>query len=249
MKDIKNFSEKFLHFEIARLRTLYDRQPDIRLRIVKRYKLIVDEYNSRGLGWFWSKHILDKLIKDDWCSEAGGSWITIKGNHICIFKDDSEKENYRKMKLNKEPLHSDLPDTVKDDASLRKRINMNDRRKELWSKYQEKLDEAPEGFDDIITRRVVIGSFVTDKENPSDIDVVIFTNPNIGGVGYDWPSEEVKRHYWELFHENTDVGKKQDVSILLFDDNVRGREAVEMLIVAGQTHARGYGKEYKGVQH
>jgi len=64
---------------------------NLKERIIKRYKLIVDEYNSRGLGWFWSKHILDKLIKDDWCSEAGGKWITSEGKHVCVDIKDYDK--------------------------------------------------------------------------------------------------------------------------------------------------------------
>lgn len=38
---------------------------NFRNRIVKRYRLIVDEYNSRKLRWYWSKHKLDQLIKDE----------------------------------------------------------------------------------------------------------------------------------------------------------------------------------------
>ena len=64
MKKIKNYSGKLLAFEVARLRTLYKNNPESRDRIVKRYKLIVDEYSSRGLRWFWIDHVLDKLIKE-----------------------------------------------------------------------------------------------------------------------------------------------------------------------------------------
>jgi len=68
-------------------------------RIVKRYKLIVDEYNSRNLRWLWSKHKLDQLIKGDWCSEKGGKWITVEGKHICISDDKDLGEGNRQRNI------------------------------------------------------------------------------------------------------------------------------------------------------
>jgi len=51
---------------------------NLRKRIVKRYKLIVDEYNSRNLRWYWSKHRLDQLIKDEFEGHKG-KWVTLEG--------------------------------------------------------------------------------------------------------------------------------------------------------------------------
>jgi len=62
---------------------------NLRDRIVKRYKLIVDEYNSRNLRWYWSKHELDKLIKDEFEGHKG-KWITLEnGQHIFVREGES----------------------------------------------------------------------------------------------------------------------------------------------------------------
>jgi len=88
-------------FEVARLRTLFNNKPEIKDRIVKRYKLIVDEYNSRNLRWYWSKHKLDQLIKDEFEGHKG-KWVTINGKHIFIREGESLEEATQRLKPSKE---------------------------------------------------------------------------------------------------------------------------------------------------
>jgi len=216
MKSIKKFSNKFLHFEIARLRTMYN-----------------------------------KLEKEDWCTEQGGKWVTIKGNHICMFKGDTPREALLRTRLSQKDIPKELKERViKDGKNLKDYINKNERRKELWDKYQKKMNEAPEEFDNMITRRVIMGSFVTDKENPGDIDVIIFTDPKKTlGANLENQSKEVQDYYWNVFNETTDFKEHHDVSIMFYDDTELSRSVLDSLIKAGQDKIRGYGKDHKGVQH
>jgi len=60
---LKRKSWKYLTFEIARLRTAWDRHPEIRSKIEKRYKEVATETLSRYDKWFWTNHPLDKCLK------------------------------------------------------------------------------------------------------------------------------------------------------------------------------------------
>jgi hypothetical protein len=55
-------STKFLYFEVARLRTLYDSKPEIKEEIIERYKEIVKELDGRGAKWFWAPHPIDQFV-------------------------------------------------------------------------------------------------------------------------------------------------------------------------------------------
>jgi len=92
MKSLKRATNKYLSFEIVRLRTIYDKHPDIRKAVVKRYREVVEEYKSRELNWFWSKHILDRLIKVEF-EGYQGKWVTLEGGqHIFIREGESVGE-------------------------------------------------------------------------------------------------------------------------------------------------------------
>lgn len=166
MKKIENYSDKLLMFEIARLRTLFKNKPEIKDRIVKRYKLIVDEYNGRNLRWFWSSHILDKLIKADWCSEAGGQWITIRGKHICVGKEVKVSPGFKGTKIihgedsktwlvysdksNKEfieDVRADLTHLPKDKVKGLTKVTVDDRYLTIREHYEDQGRELPSQYE------------------------------------------------------------------------------------------------------
>jgi len=92
MKSLKRATDKYLSFEIVRLRTIYDKHPHIREAVAKRYREVVGEYKGRELNWFWKSHILDKLIKDEF-EGYQGKWITLEnGQHIFIREGESMEE-------------------------------------------------------------------------------------------------------------------------------------------------------------
>jgi len=62
MNDFSSKPIKFLYFEIARLRTLYDSKPEIREAIIERYGQVVKELDGRGAKWFWTSHPIDQFI-------------------------------------------------------------------------------------------------------------------------------------------------------------------------------------------
>jgi hypothetical protein len=62
MNDFSSKPIKFLYFEIARLRTLYDSKPEIREAIIERYGQVVKELDGRGAKWFWAPHLIDQFI-------------------------------------------------------------------------------------------------------------------------------------------------------------------------------------------
>lgn len=53
---------RFLYFEVARLRTLFDKRPEIRDGIIKRYQEVVKELDSRGAKFFWNPHPIDQFM-------------------------------------------------------------------------------------------------------------------------------------------------------------------------------------------
>jgi len=100
---------------------MFNKKPEIGDKIVKRYKLIVDEYNSRNLRWLWSKHKLDQLIKDEFEGHKG-KWVTLEGGqHIFIREGESLQEALGR--LSEKPkeefglnIHPTFSDDVKYDA-------------------------------------------------------------------------------------------------------------------------------------
>lgn len=63
MSSFQQKPTKFLYFEVARLRTLYDKNPNLGDAIIKRYIDVVGELNKRGASWFWSPHKLDEFVQ------------------------------------------------------------------------------------------------------------------------------------------------------------------------------------------
>jgi hypothetical protein len=63
MGEFTSKSIRFLTFEVARLRTLYDNNPSIRDVVVKRYSEVKGELEVRGVNWFWNIHPLDKELE------------------------------------------------------------------------------------------------------------------------------------------------------------------------------------------
>ena len=55
---------------------------------------------------------------------------------------------------------------------LSKLINLNKHRKELWKNYQKKFSNV-DYLKPYIKKMVLFGSFTSNKENPSDIDIYI----------------------------------------------------------------------------
>ena len=55
---------------------------------------------------------------------------------------------------------------------LSKLINLNKHRKELWKNYQKKFSNV-DHLKPYIKKMVLFGSFTSNKENPSDIDIYI----------------------------------------------------------------------------
>jgi len=260
----------YICFELLRLRSRYDNEKDnaVKVRIAKRYREVRKEFDSRGSQWTPSEHELDRIIKAveevKKQGEEAGKWVTMdNGQKVFIREGESfneaigrlreeraSREDLRRERIGQEKIPEDMKSTtIKDKGQLEKYATMNDRRKELWSAYQKELDKSPKGFDELIKRRVIIGSFVTDKENPGDIDVVLFTDPEKTLYNIDKQPKEIQDYYWEKFNESIVQPEHRDVTIMLFDDTPRSRIVVNSLIEAGQGKIRGYGKKYKGVQH
>jgi len=57
-------------------------------------------------------------------------------------------------------------------TKLSKLINLNSYRKELWKRYQIKSTKIDK-YKPFIKKIVLFGSFITTKENPTDIDIYI----------------------------------------------------------------------------
>jgi hypothetical protein len=64
LKGVDELSTKALHFQIAKLRVLFNQTPDsiIREGIIKRYGIVRNQIKKREIPWTWNYHILDDLI-------------------------------------------------------------------------------------------------------------------------------------------------------------------------------------------
>ena len=63
MKKLSRQPDNYLWFEIARLRTLWNNNEDIRGRVENRYKLIKGEFSKRGLRFNLKEHELDTILR------------------------------------------------------------------------------------------------------------------------------------------------------------------------------------------
>lgn len=63
-KELNKQSFNYIKFEMARLRTRWDNEidKDIRNKIAKRYLRIAEEFSRRSDNWFWTPHVLDRVI-------------------------------------------------------------------------------------------------------------------------------------------------------------------------------------------
>ena len=63
--ELSKQSYSYICFELLRLRTRFDNEKDeaVKVRIAKRYREVVSEFNKRTDNWFWSEHELDRIIK------------------------------------------------------------------------------------------------------------------------------------------------------------------------------------------
>jgi len=101
---------------------------NLKERIVKRYKLIVDEYNSRNLRWYWSKHKLDQLIKEEQVEDLEKKPKKEK-------KEVIKKKEHKLSK--KEKLEIEL---------LEEKLNLIKKKKEVCDKLlEENKDEDVQG--------------------------------------------------------------------------------------------------------
>ncbi len=97
MKRIENYSNRLLHFELARLQTLFDNKPEIRNRIIKRYKEVKQEYENRKLRITWGEHELDKLLKNEVRENFDKNIESIK-YVLKVIKVDEAKHNVGPLK-------------------------------------------------------------------------------------------------------------------------------------------------------
>jgi len=142
VKKLKNQSYNYICFEIARLRTRYNNETDdkVKVSIAKRYGEVVGEFNKRTNNWFWKEHELDRIIKavedfkkaEDWCSEAGGNWITHKGKHICVEIRDESK----------------IPEKIRERVTEDNRKYKKDWYVKRWRRKKELVERYANRFDD-----------------------------------------------------------------------------------------------------
>lgn len=64
MSEFSRKTLKYIVFEIARLRTLWNNNEGFRDRIEKRYKDAKDEYISRMNLWKFEEHPIDKILEE-----------------------------------------------------------------------------------------------------------------------------------------------------------------------------------------
>lgn len=61
------------------------------------------------------------IDQEDWCSQKGGSWVTIKGNHVCILEGETPAEAFERQtgkKLGK-PTRQKLPEKITGETTLK----------------------------------------------------------------------------------------------------------------------------------
>jgi len=56
---------KYICYELARLRTVWDKRPEIRVAVEKRYRAVVEEFKTRSDNWFWDSHPIDKCLVEE----------------------------------------------------------------------------------------------------------------------------------------------------------------------------------------
>jgi len=64
VKKLSRQPDSYLYFEVARLRTLWKNNEDIRDRVENRYKLIKEELSNRGLRFGFKEHKIDKILHE-----------------------------------------------------------------------------------------------------------------------------------------------------------------------------------------
>jgi len=187
-----------------------------------------------------------KAIQKDWCEGKGGIWRTIRGNRVCILEGEGPGEAFRRQRFAKVPIPSQEKEwTKKNDKKLEELRAMNPRRKELWKKYNEEYDELPDWIQESVTRRVLYGSYTTNKSNPGDIDVILFIDPE-----KELSDDQVEYLFGEL-EEQFDK-PNQEVNIQVYPDEQDMREEylekMRMGALPKDEGGRGY-KNYVGLQH
>jgi len=86
LKDgLRGKTYKYICYEIARLRTIWVKTPEIRDAIEKRYKLVVAEFNRRTDNWFWKAHPIDECLGEaEKPEELKEVWKVFKGKCVVV---------------------------------------------------------------------------------------------------------------------------------------------------------------------
>ena len=109
-------------------------------------------------------------------------------------------------------------------------VNVNERRKELFKKYQQfiKLCNNAKG----IETHYLDGSYVRDKEEPGDIDLLIIFNDDV----YD--SEESYNSYFKIITQKEEMKKDYEVHVF-YAKNTSELEPLEL-----QIHWKNYKEKF-----
>jgi len=216
-------------------------------------KTIQKEVTTETPSWHEPRHDEDKpteqevlgelkdVIKDDWCASMGGVWRTIRGNKICILPGEGAAEAFRRQRFARIEIPGQEKGwTIKDNKKLTKLRTQNNRRKELWKEYNKEYDNLPNWVQDSVQRRVIYGSYVTDKEKPGDIDVVLFIDSKVELT--DDQTEYLFGELEEKFNKPT-----AEVNFHILPDDEEFREEYLECMKLGE-EIRGY-EDYQGIQH
>lgn len=100
-------------------------------------------------------------------------------------------------------------------------VNINDRRKELFEKYQEftHLCNEAQGIDS----HYVDGSYVRNKENPGDIDLLMTFNDDV------YNTEETYNQYFEITQDTKKMKDDYEVHVF-FAKNTTDNDPVDLQI-------------------